>query len=233
VGLNGLIHRPAQYRRSLPGQPPGQALAVRRPDGDVQPGEPDRFAAGREPVCPPSQQVSANAVTGPTPYSRAARTFAPVRCRAAASTCLRSASMRASRAASMSTAVATCTCRSYCSATAKCRAPRSLALRARPSSDLPAARGCRCPALHRAANTGHGLVPYLRSRRSPPRDAVDGLLSRGTGSTVGGRSPERNRHQTLEPGPVGTLLPPAQQPWVPPPSVPWRFSRSPPRVRMG
>src|SRR6185312_3965076 len=36
---------------------------------------------------PPSQQVSTNAVTGPTPYSRAARTFAPVRCRAAASTC--------------------------------------------------------------------------------------------------------------------------------------------------
>ena len=165
---------------------------------------------------PPSQQVSANAVTGPTPYSRAARTFAPVRCRAAASTCLRSASMRASRAASMSTAVATCTCRSYCSATAKCRAPRSLPLRARPSSDLPAARGCRCLALHIAANTGHGLVPNLRSRRSPPRDAVDGLLSGGTGSNPGA-------------GPVGTLLPPAQQPWAPPPSVPWRFSRSPPR----
>src|SRR5256886_8876328 len=30
AGLAGLIHRPAQHRRSLPGQPPGRALAVRR-----------------------------------------------------------------------------------------------------------------------------------------------------------------------------------------------------------
>jgi hypothetical protein len=59
VGLAGLIHRPAQYRRSLPGQPPGQTLAVRRPDGDVQPGEPDRFAGGREPVCPAQPSRSA------------------------------------------------------------------------------------------------------------------------------------------------------------------------------
>src|ERR1022692_3843080 len=42
VGLAGLIDRPAQHLRSLPGQAPGQAFAVRRPDGDVQPGEPDR-----------------------------------------------------------------------------------------------------------------------------------------------------------------------------------------------
>ena len=34
---------------------------------------------------PASQQVIASAVIGPTPYSRAARTFAPVRCRAASS----------------------------------------------------------------------------------------------------------------------------------------------------
>ncbi len=34
---------------------------------------------------PASQQVIASAVTGPTPYSRAASTFAPVRCRAASS----------------------------------------------------------------------------------------------------------------------------------------------------
>ena len=34
---------------------------------------------------PASQQVIASPVTGPTPYSRAARTLAPVRCRAAAS----------------------------------------------------------------------------------------------------------------------------------------------------
>src|SRR5436190_21664029 len=35
VGLAGLIHRPAQHRRPLPGQPPGRPLTVRRPDGDV------------------------------------------------------------------------------------------------------------------------------------------------------------------------------------------------------
>jgi hypothetical protein len=34
---------------------------------------------------PASQQVIASAVTGPTPYSRAASTLAPARCRAAAS----------------------------------------------------------------------------------------------------------------------------------------------------
>ena len=50
VGLAGLIHRPAQHLRALPGQPPGRALAVRRPDGDVQPGEPDRLAGGGEPA---------------------------------------------------------------------------------------------------------------------------------------------------------------------------------------
>ncbi len=31
---------------------PGRAFAVRRPDGDVQPGEPDRFAGGGEPAFP-------------------------------------------------------------------------------------------------------------------------------------------------------------------------------------
>src|SRR5208282_1744275 len=50
VGLAGLIHRPAQHRRALPGQPPGRALAVGGPDGDVQPGEPDRLAGGGEPA---------------------------------------------------------------------------------------------------------------------------------------------------------------------------------------
>src|SRR6266702_4007930 len=50
VGLAGLIHRPAQHLRALPGQPPGRALAVRGPDGDVQPGEPDRLAGGGEPA---------------------------------------------------------------------------------------------------------------------------------------------------------------------------------------
>ncbi len=59
---------------------------------------------------PASQQVSAREVTGPTPYSRAASTFAPVRCRAASASCLRSTSMRAPAAVSMSKAVATCSC---------------------------------------------------------------------------------------------------------------------------
>src|SRR5437764_12297604 len=33
VGLAGLIRRPAQHRRSLPGQLPGRAFAVRGPAG--------------------------------------------------------------------------------------------------------------------------------------------------------------------------------------------------------
>src|SRR5260370_897221 len=53
---------------------------------------------------PPSQQVIASAVTGPTPYSRAARTLAPVRCRAASRSSCRSTFTLASRAVSRSTA---------------------------------------------------------------------------------------------------------------------------------
>ena len=49
---------------------------------------------------PASQQVIASAVTGPTPYSRAASTFAPVRCRAASSSWCRSSCSRASSASS-------------------------------------------------------------------------------------------------------------------------------------
>jgi hypothetical protein len=59
---------------------------------------------------PPSQQVSASAVTGPTPYSRAASTLAPVRDRAAASSRCRSTSTRPSRKASMPSAVPACSC---------------------------------------------------------------------------------------------------------------------------
>jgi hypothetical protein len=59
---------------------------------------------------PASQQVSASPVTGPTPYSRSASTLAPVRCRAVWVSCLRSGPMRGSTAASMSKAVATCSC---------------------------------------------------------------------------------------------------------------------------
>src|SRR5271165_2673694 len=50
VGLAGLIHRPAQHLRALPGQAPGRAFTVGGPDGDVQPGEPDRLAGGGEPA---------------------------------------------------------------------------------------------------------------------------------------------------------------------------------------
>src|SRR5207244_696553 len=59
---------------------------------------------------PPSQQVMASAVTGPTPYSRSASTLAPVRPRAASSSRCRSTSRRASSAASMPSAVSTCSC---------------------------------------------------------------------------------------------------------------------------
>ena len=47
---------------------------------------------------PASQQVIASAVTGPTPYSRAASTLAPVRCRAASSSWCRTTCSRASSA---------------------------------------------------------------------------------------------------------------------------------------
>jgi hypothetical protein len=52
VGLAGLLDRPAQHRRALPGQVPRRALAVGGADGDVQPGEPDRLARGGEPARP-------------------------------------------------------------------------------------------------------------------------------------------------------------------------------------
>ena len=84
---------------------------------------------------PPSQQVIASPVTGPTPYSRSASTFAPVRLRAAASSRCRSTSRRASRAASMSKAVATCSCPAgdRCAAAAARSACRSRSVRSAPS----------------------------------------------------------------------------------------------------
>ena len=57
---------------------------------------------------PPSQQVIASAVIGPTPYSRPARTLALARCRAAVSSRCRTACIRASSASITSSAVATC-----------------------------------------------------------------------------------------------------------------------------
>jgi hypothetical protein len=49
-------------------------------------------------------------VTGPAPYSRAARTLAPARCRAAPVSWCRSSCCRVSRASVISSAVATCSC---------------------------------------------------------------------------------------------------------------------------
>ncbi len=79
MGLAGLIHRPAQHGLSLPGQPPGWPL---RSDDQTVTSSPVNRTALREEEnrpAPPSQQVSASAVTGPAPYSRAAGTFAPMR----------------------------------------------------------------------------------------------------------------------------------------------------------
>src|SRR5215472_12426766 len=78
-------------------------LARRAPNRTALREEENRFL-------PPSQQVSASAVTGPSPYSRAASTFAPTRWRAASSSWRRSGASWASTAASMSSAVATCSC---------------------------------------------------------------------------------------------------------------------------
>ncbi len=84
---------------------------------------------------PASQQVSASPVTGPTPYSRAARTFAPVRCAAACRSWWRSGPSRASVAASMSRAVATCCCPAAdrCAAAAARSAARPGSVRNAPS----------------------------------------------------------------------------------------------------
>src|SRR6266436_6525207 len=84
---------------------------------------------------PPSQQVSASPVTGPTPYSRSASTLAPDRLRAAASSRCRSTSRRASSPASMSRAVATCSCPAgdRCAAAAARSAASSRSVRSAPS----------------------------------------------------------------------------------------------------
>src|SRR5229473_1062900 len=84
---------------------------------------------------PASQQVIASAVTGPTPYSRAARTFAPARCRAACSSWCRSTCSRVSRASITSSAVATCSCPAgdRCAAAAARSAARPCPVRSAPS----------------------------------------------------------------------------------------------------
>src|SRR5208283_3945020 len=110
VGLAGLIGHPAQDLRALPGQVPGRALAVGGIDGDIQPANRTALREEENRPAPPSQQVIARPASGPTPYSRACSARAPARCRAACSSCWRSVSIRASIAASMSSAVATCSC---------------------------------------------------------------------------------------------------------------------------
>ena len=49
-GLRGLVQRPAQRGRSLPGQVPGGATLVRGVDGDVHSSVTDRLAGGGEPA---------------------------------------------------------------------------------------------------------------------------------------------------------------------------------------
>src|ERR1035441_4239058 len=76
MGLAGLIHRPAQARRALPGQPPGRAPGIGGAGGDIQPGEPDRLAGGGEPgrprtAAPPAPSPRSGA--GRRPAARAAR----------------------------------------------------------------------------------------------------------------------------------------------------------------
>ena len=99
---------------------------------------------------PPSQQVSASAVTGPTPYSRCRQDLRAGQVPGRVQQPCRTASRRASSAASMSRAVATCSCpagdscaaasaRSSGHALARCAArPRPAA--ARPGGTAP--RGC-------------------------------------------------------------------------------------------
>ena len=57
---------------------------------------------------PPSQQVNANAVIGPTPYNRSVSSRAPRRCRAMATRSCRSPVSCVSVAASMSSATSVC-----------------------------------------------------------------------------------------------------------------------------
>ena len=80
--------------RSLPGQAPGRAFAVRGPDGDVQPGEPDRLAGGGEPARAGQPAGQRQRGDRPDPVQPRVSTFAPVRCRAASSSRWRSTSRR-------------------------------------------------------------------------------------------------------------------------------------------
>ena len=149
-------------RDSRPGGP------LRSEDQTVMSSPANRTALREEEnrPAPPSQQVIASAVTGPTPYSRAASTFAPVRLRAASSSRCRSTSRRASSAASMSRAVATCSCPAgdRCAAAAArsaCRSCGRCAARPRPAPGRPGGRTPRgCAAPRRCARrAGRGRSP--------------------------------------------------------------------------
>ena len=106
-----------------------------------RPGEPDRLAEEEKRPAPPSQAVIASAVTGPTPYSRAARALGPGQVPGRVRQPPRSSSRRPSRQASMSRAVATGSCPAWANTGARPRppaprppAPRPPAPRRRPAS---------------------------------------------------------------------------------------------------
>src|SRR5271165_5175790 len=115
---------------------------------------------------PPSQQVIASPVTGPTPYSRSASTLAPDRLRAAASSRRRSTPRRASSPASMSKAVATCSCPAgdRCAAAAAPSACRSRSVRSAPSPSAGAPWWKNTAQLRLAGVLGPQIVIGLQQR---------------------------------------------------------------------
>src|SRR6516225_6531719 len=64
VGLAGLVDRPAQHRRSLPGQPPGRALAAEERTVMSSPANRTAWREEENRPSPASQQVIAGPVTG-------------------------------------------------------------------------------------------------------------------------------------------------------------------------
>src|SRR5271165_6574959 len=137
---------------------------------------------------PPSQQVIASPVTGPTPYSRSASTLAPVRLRAAASSRRRSTPRRASSPASMSKAVATCSCPAgdRCAAAAARSACRSRSVRSAPSPSAGARPDGRTP--RECAAPRRCARPAGRDR-SPAAPGTPGCATAGPSSRAAGPRP--------------------------------------------
>ena len=110
---------------------------------------------------PPGRQVIASAVTGPTPYSRAQSSLAPVRCRAVSTSRRRSSSRYPSRQAGMSRAVATCSCPAAdrCAAAAARTAAAPFLVRGAP------ALSCGAPWRKKTAwmRCAHAVCPARRS----------------------------------------------------------------------